>query len=98
VEEFRVSTWGEDAACRGEDPEIFFPSGKTAHPTFELQRAKAICATCGVIEQCRRFAHATDQRIGVWGGLGEDERRLQRLRAARVRRAREGYVANTLRA
>jgi WhiB family redox-sensing transcriptional regulator len=71
--------WREDAACRDEDTNIFFPvTDEDAGP------AKAICAVCPVREECLEFALATRQEDGVWGGLTETERR--RLR----RRQREG--------
>jgi len=37
-------------------------------------RAKAICATCPVIESCRRWALAAREPYGVWGGLSVEER------------------------
>jgi WhiB family redox-sensing transcriptional regulator len=37
-------------------------------------KAKAVCAQCTVIDPCRRWALATRERWGVWGGLTPDER------------------------
>jgi hypothetical protein len=45
--------WTELAACRGVALEVFFP----AHPA-DYRAARAICATCPVIEACRA---ATDR-------------------------------------
>jgi WhiB family redox-sensing transcriptional regulator len=40
-----------------------------------VDRARKICATCNVTEQCLEYA--LEQRIehGVWGGCSERERR-----------------------
>ncbi len=61
--------WYADAACRGMDPEIFFPTTKRA-----ADRAKSICAGCEVRTQC--LADAIESEAdGVRGGLTERERR-----------------------
>jgi len=72
----RVS-WRELAACRTADPELFFPIGRTGPAIGEIQRAKAVCASCPVRERCLTFALDTHQDFGVWGGLDEDERRVR---------------------
>jgi WhiB family redox-sensing transcriptional regulator len=36
--------------------------------------AKAVCATCPVIAQCRAHAIAVQEPYGIWGGLSEEER------------------------
>jgi WhiB family redox-sensing transcriptional regulator len=38
--------------------------------------AKAICASCPAMLQCRSFAVRTGQVFGIWGGLSEEELRL----------------------
>lgn len=82
--------WRSRAACRGEDPELFFPVGSSEPAALaQIAGAKAICARCPVREACLRFALYTGQDYGIWGGLTEDERRrLQRReRAAALRQA-----------
>jgi WhiB family redox-sensing transcriptional regulator len=37
-------------------------------------RAKAICATCPVIDICLRTALRNNEPFGVWGGMSPDER------------------------
>lgn len=71
------------AACRDEDPELFFP--------FEGEKdkeaaAKAVCAGCELLSACREFAveHPNLTEFGVWGGTTERERRLARRRFARM--------------
>jgi WhiB family transcriptional regulator, redox-sensing transcriptional regulator len=82
--------WLATARCIGEDPDLFFPIGVTEIAVEQTSRAKAICATCPVLEECREWSLATAQDAGVWGGLSEEERR--EIRRER-RRATSGLVA-----
>jgi WhiB family transcriptional regulator, redox-sensing transcriptional regulator len=75
---YRAGSWRESAACRGDDPEIFFPIGKTGPALAQVQRAKAVCAHCPVRPRCLAFALDTHQEYGIWGGYDEDERRILR--------------------
>jgi WhiB family redox-sensing transcriptional regulator len=64
------ASWRNRAACRGIDPDIFFPvTDDDAEP------AKAVCNVCPVREACLEFALAAREREGVWGGATERERR-----------------------
>ena len=63
-------TWGNRAACRGVDPDVFYPVSDE-----ETEVAKAICAQCPVREACLEYALANRERDGVWGGATERERR-----------------------
>jgi WhiB family redox-sensing transcriptional regulator len=78
--------WRNDAACKDEDPDVFFPIGTTGIAVEQVEDAKRICARCPVQESCLEFALASNQDAGVWGGLTEDERRT--LKRARQRRRR----------
>lgn len=71
------STWRADALCRTVDPELFFhPEGERGGARrVRQQRAKQVCAACPVVEACRRFALNSRQLHGIWGGLGEEDRR-----------------------
>ncbi|MGW4549713.1 WhiB family transcriptional regulator [Streptomyces violaceorubidus] len=81
-----MDDWREHAACRTEDPDLFFPIGTTGPAALQTEQAKAVCRTCPVPEQCLRWALDTGQTIGVWGGTSELERRaLKRREAARRR-------------
>ncbi|MCU1494038.1 MAG: putative WhiB family transcriptional regulator [Acidimicrobiaceae bacterium] len=71
------ATWRKRAACRGLDPDIFYPASDE-----EAEEAKAICVACPVQQVCLEHALAHRERDGVWGGLTERERR----RALRQRR------------
>ena len=66
----KVLVWRQRAACRGVDPDIFFPVTDE-----EAADAKAICAACPVQQACLEWALTTREREGVWGGATERERR-----------------------
>ncbi|GAC1421799.1 MAG: WhiB family transcriptional regulator [Actinomycetota bacterium] len=81
--------WQEEGACRGVEPEIFFPISED-----DAWRAKEICGVCSVKEQCLVFALQNRERYGVWGGVTEKERidlhrrgTAQRILADAMRRA-----------
>ena len=77
--------WRHRAVCRDEDPELFFPIGNTGPALLQIEDAKVVCRRCDVIDQCLQWALESDQDAGVWGGMGEDERRALRHRVARAR-------------
>ncbi|MGV9734059.1 WhiB family transcriptional regulator [Rhodococcus aetherivorans] len=70
------------AACRSLGDYYFFPpDDERDHDRNRRERAaKEICATCPVLAPCRNLAHDTDVPYGVWGGLSESERRLEKRR------------------
>jgi WhiB family transcriptional regulator, redox-sensing transcriptional regulator len=63
-------SWRQRAACRGVDPDIFYPVSDE-----EAEEAKAICSECPVRQPCLEYALANRERDGVWGGATERERR-----------------------
>ena len=78
-------SWRDYAACRGENPELFFPIGTTSPAVQQLQLAKAVCGRCAVQSLCLEWAMLARIDHGVWGGLSEDERRTLKRRTARQR-------------
>lgn len=68
--------WRKQAACKGTDPELFFPT--RGEPTED---AKAICGRCPVRVDCLEYALDNREMYGLWGG--ESERSRRRLRKAR---------------
>jgi WhiB family redox-sensing transcriptional regulator len=68
-------SWTEQAACRGLDPELFFPHGAS-------QEARRVCARCPVRVDCLDYAVAHRERYGIWGGRSERERRRLGSRSA----------------
>lgn len=75
--------WQDRAACRDENPELFFPTGDTGPALLQIEQAKAVCNRCPVMGQCRQWALETRQDSGVWGGLSEGERRATQRRQTR---------------
>lgn len=65
-----TATWRKRAACRGIDPEVFYPVDDE-----DAVQAKAICDACPVRQACLEHALAHREREGVWGGATERERR-----------------------
>ena len=73
--------WRRQAACKGLDPTIFFPSDDED----ECLDAKAVCAQCPVADLCLEHALGVREKEGIWGGCTERERRRiirQRRRSA----------------
>jgi WhiB family redox-sensing transcriptional regulator len=71
--------WLEHRGCKGVDTAVFYP-GRGDHQA--VATAKTICAGCPVRQDCLDYAIRTSQRIGIWGGLSEYERRDIRSRAS----------------
>jgi WhiB family transcriptional regulator, redox-sensing transcriptional regulator len=70
--------WELQARCRDEDPLLFFGPNRFEQKRERLAReaaAKEVCATCPAIQACREHALAMGEHYGVWGGLGESDRR-----------------------
>jgi len=57
---------------------VFFPTHHHERKDERLsreRRAKAICASCPVLELCLDYALRIREPHGIWGGLNELERR-----------------------
>ncbi len=76
--------WQDAAACRSSDPNLFFPNREDVEG---IARAKGVCASCPVREECLAFAVELNQSEGIWGGHSPAERR--RLRRKWLRRLRQ---------
>ena len=73
-------SWRNRGACRGLDPEIFYPQSDE-----EATEAKDVCTQCHVRVACLEHAIGHREKEGVWGGATERERRRivrQRRRTA----------------
>ncbi|WP_030595420.1 WhiB family transcriptional regulator [Streptomyces anulatus] len=79
------TNWRTHAACRDEDPDLFFPIGTSGPAIAQAEEAKALCRTCPVMERCLDWALESGQDYGVWGGTDEADRRRIQRRAARLR-------------
>jgi WhiB family redox-sensing transcriptional regulator len=70
--------WQDSAACNGMDSSIFL-SGVTSRVNI----AKAVCASCPVIQDCLSFALANeDYEPHVYGGMTGEERKRVALATA----------------
>lgn len=85
-----MENWRTHAACRDEDPDLFFPIGSTGPALVQTEDAKAVCGGCSVREECLRWALENGQDAGVWGGMGEAERRALKRRSRRQAQHRPG--------
>lgn len=72
--------WRSLGACRGLDPEIFFPETDE-----QVEQALEICLSCDVRVACLEHALTSREKVGVWGGTTDKDRRRiirQRRRTA----------------
>lgn len=89
--------WRKRAACRGTDPDLFFPSGYTRNYDQQIEDAKDICSTCPVKQSCLESAmtiegsRRSEFRYGVQGGTTPAERHAlyERRRKAQNRAAQQ---------
>lgn len=78
-----------DRACRGLPMAAWFPErrntgragGHDANYLHAVAQAKARCARCPVLDECRAHGIAHEP-WGIWGGLTETEREQARRRGA----------------
>jgi WhiB family transcriptional regulator, redox-sensing transcriptional regulator len=76
----RRMEWLDHAACRGADPELFFPATDTSAARAQVEAAKKVCRRCPVRGICLSWAVDSEQEAGIWGGTTEVERRRLRRR------------------
>ena len=68
------------ASCHDKeyDPEWWFPieigGSRTWSRTPDAMKARAICATCPMIKECRDYSLRFDTIYGIWAGLDRHER------------------------
>jgi WhiB family redox-sensing transcriptional regulator len=73
-----AQAWRLDAACRGQDPELFFPARGASR-----EEPLAFCHRCPVRLECLDYAFSLggDSAIqGIWGGFSTRARRDARRR------------------
>ncbi len=66
--------WTHLAACKGQTELFFIRRGDT----IGVQKAKAICSNCQVLDNCRSYVMFNPERFGVWAGMTEKDRRRYR--------------------
>ncbi|MFB4265370.1 WhiB family transcriptional regulator [Nonomuraea sp. GTA35] len=79
-----MADWTDRAACRDEDPRLFFPADgeREGQRKWREVKAKRVCAPCPVQGDCLEYALARNEREGVWGGLNPDQRAREADRRA----------------
>ena len=77
-DDYTADNWRVHAACRGLDPDLFYPPVGGA-----ATEAKQVCRACPVSDFCLEDALIVNPRDdhGVWGGTSTEERK--RLRKQR---------------
>jgi WhiB family redox-sensing transcriptional regulator len=75
----RGESWKQAAACRGADPDIFYPVVPD-----DVTEAMAFCSTCPVRNDCLDYALTNREDQGIWGGTTGDQRRRIRREMARA--------------
>jgi len=75
---FGSREWQLEAECRGPHSTLFFPPSHLERKTDRRERerrAKDICSTCAVRDDCLQYSLKIREPHGIWGGLTESERR-----------------------
>jgi WhiB family redox-sensing transcriptional regulator len=67
--------WAELAACKDEEPELFFAASDVGPGARQNAQAKAVCARCPVRSECLGYALDNGLDHGVFGGTTATERR-----------------------
>jgi WhiB family transcriptional regulator, redox-sensing transcriptional regulator len=75
-----IEHWTDLAACRGVDPELFFPVSASGPALNQVTEAKRVCASCPVQPDCLAWALRAGESAGIWGGTTPEERRYLRLK------------------
>jgi len=88
--------WMSQAACQGEDPELFFPIAATGPALQQISAAKLVCAGCAVRAMCLSYGVETSQ-AGIWGGTTSEERLAMRESSRRSARERSDRQADPAR-
>jgi len=66
--------WMLHAACAGRTRLFFAPLAERPQSRVRREaKARAVCASCPVLVECRAFAREHGE-FGFWGGESEDER------------------------
>lgn len=65
--------WKDEGLCKGKSETFYYErDGKTVN---KIKEAKAICAECPVLKECREFIKKDGDHYGIWAGLTPKERK-----------------------
>ena len=78
--------WRHQAECRKDDhdPDLWFPTGQTGLYRAQIRRAKKVCRTCPVMQECLSWAIDNREMYGIYGGMDETERQKLLRRTRRI--------------
>jgi WhiB family redox-sensing transcriptional regulator len=65
--------------CRGEPTDWWFPVVTDKETIANARAAIQICKQCPIIKQCLNYA-LRNEGFGIWGGMTEREREVERRR------------------
>ncbi len=65
------SDWQEQAVCASVEPDLFYPA---PHEHGRRRQAKALCASCPVVNECLQWALEINDKFAILGGLTAHER------------------------
>lgn len=79
------------AACREEDPDLFYSNDRGTDAPEKYPRAREVCGRCEVREECRQLVDLLEGRTvlrnmvhGVWAGETPEERIRRRWEEKRA--------------
>lgn len=78
--------WMSRGSCRGQNDDTHYPVPNSAQYKANLARAKRVCISCPVMDECLAWALSNDEMEGVWGGTSPRERAAMLRDAVRPRR------------
>ena len=73
--------WVGKAACKGLDPELFYPE-----PVGATKHIKKICLACPVSLECLQYAIGNNEKHGIWGATSVAKRRNGSIAIANLKR------------
>jgi WhiB family redox-sensing transcriptional regulator len=65
-------TWQSHGACKGSDPDQYFPHPYVSHA--QIVSIRAVCEACPVRRECADWGIHHEQ-LGIWGGTTDRQRR-----------------------
>lgn len=75
-----ISVWAKHASCLGFPVDWWFPENfNLLDGRISTMRAKEVCKSCIVKQQCLKYADENDEVFGIWGGKTPTERGYKRM-------------------
>lgn len=62
-------------ACRGVDPELFFPIGNGELSQHQYEQARKVCNRCPIWQRCLSDSLERGDEFGMFGGFTHEERK-----------------------